>query len=79
MRNAKIIGMIGIKGGVGKTTLTTNLGHTLSQRFDKKVLLVDANSSTSDLALHLGMLSIKNSLRDVTEGIIPLREEHSLR
>ena len=74
MKNAKIIGVYGVKGGVGKTTLVANLGLTLSNQFDKKVLVVDANTSTSDLPLHLGMLNLKNSLRDVIDGVIPLRE-----
>ena len=34
----KTIGVISIKGGVGKTTVTTNLGAVLANEFDKKVL-----------------------------------------
>lgn len=37
----KVISLINMKGGVGKTTLATNLCDCLSRRNEKKVLLVD--------------------------------------
>lgn len=40
--NARIISMINMKGGVGKTTLITNIAYYLSEQ-GKKVLLVDAD------------------------------------
>ena len=52
---AKVIGIISIKGGVGKTTTVTNLGAALSQ-IGKKVLLVDANYSAPNLGLHFGLV-----------------------
>lgn len=39
--NAKIVSFINMKGGVGKTTLTINLAHTLMKEKKKKVLIVD--------------------------------------
>ncbi len=52
----KIIGIISIKGGVGKTTTVLNLATALAQDFKKKVLVVDANFSSPNISLHLGML-----------------------
>jgi len=41
MPNIKVISVINMKGGVGKTTLTANLAYALAQFHDKKVLIVD--------------------------------------
>lgn len=37
----KVISLINMKGGVGKTTLAVNIADSLARRHDKKVLLVD--------------------------------------
>ncbi|MBI2451788.1 AAA family ATPase [Candidatus Pacearchaeota archaeon] len=65
MANGNVLGVIAIKGGVGKTTLVANLGATLANKFDKKVLLVDANFSTPHLGLSLGLANPQISIHDV--------------
>ena len=69
---AQVFGIVALKGGVGKTTLVANLGAALAQKFDKKVLLIDANFSTPHLGLHLGIINPDHSLHPV------LNEEYSI-
>jgi MinD-like ATPase involved in chromosome partitioning or flagellar assembly len=61
----KVIGIIAIKGGVGKTTTVANLGSILAKDFKKNVLLVDANFSAPNLGLHFGITNPKKTLHDV--------------
>lgn len=44
---AKIISLINLKGGVGKTTLTIALADFLSVKYKKKVLVVDLDPQTN--------------------------------
>lgn len=64
----EIIGVISIKGGVGKTTVVSSFGSVLANEFNKKVLVVDANFSAPNLGLHLGMVDPEVSLHDVLQG-----------
>ncbi len=62
---AKVIGIISLKGGVGKTTTTANLGALLSRQFNKEVLMVDANFTAPDLALHFGLTKPRKTLHHI--------------
>lgn len=64
----KIIGIISLKGGVGKTNCTVNIGASLANQFGKKVLMVDANFSSPNLALHLGIADNNASVQDALNG-----------
>jgi len=63
----RIIGVMSGKGGVGKTTLVSNLGVALAKE-GKKVGIVDANLSGANLGLHFGLISYPTSVHDVMRG-----------
>lgn len=68
----KTIGIIAIKGGVGKTSCTASLGAAMALQFNKRVLLVDANFSAPNLGLHFGLTEPKNTIHDVLSGMAPI-------
>ncbi|MBW2980817.1 AAA family ATPase [Candidatus Woesearchaeota archaeon] len=79
--SGKIVGIIAIKGGVGKTTTVSNLGAVLAKEFGKKVLLVDANYTAPNLGLHLGIVKPEVTLHDVMRNKVPVSQaihEHEL-
>ncbi len=64
----RIISVISGKGGVGKTTVTANIGVAMSSKFNKKVILVDADIDMATLGLVLGMPQAPITLQDVLKG-----------
>jgi len=63
----RIIAVASGKGGVGKTTMVSNLAAALSH-FRKSVVAIDANLTTSNLGLHLGIPLYPVTLNDVLNG-----------
>lgn len=60
----KTIGVISLKGGVGKTSSVVALGSALAG-FGKKVLLVDGNFSAPNIGLHLNLIDTDKTLHHV--------------
>lgn len=60
----KAIGILSLKGGVGKTSVVVALGATLAD-FGKKVLLIDGNFSAPNLGLHLNIIDPEVTLHHV--------------
>ena len=69
----KIIGVISLKGGVGKTSVVVSLGAALSE-FGKKVLLVDGNLSSPSLGLHLNIVEPEKTLHHVLDRTANVNE-----
>lgn len=70
---ARIIGISSGKGGVGKSTLASNLALALKS-FDQRVTIVDCNLSTPHLSYYLGVDGYKATLNDVLRGKIHMDE-----
>src|SRR5437867_1215589 len=64
-----IVGIVSGKGGVGKTTLVSNLGYALKE-LDQKVLVVDCNVTTPHLSYYMGVSDFKYTLNDIFLGKI---------
>lgn len=64
---AKTIGVIAIKGGVGKTTISAALATDLANQYKRKVLLVDANYSAPNLGLHMDIVEPEKTIHHVLD------------
>jgi pilus assembly protein CpaE len=70
-RSGTIVVVFNPKGGVGKTTVATNLASTLQTRRGRAVLLVDADTVTGHVTTSLGIDAVRtvaDSWRDEAEG-----------
>jgi Flp pilus assembly CpaE family ATPase len=70
-RRATVVAVFNPKGGVGKTTVATNLASALQLNQGQQVLLVDADTVTGHVTTSLGLEQVKTvaeSWRDELEG-----------
>lgn len=57
VKRGHLVAVVGLKGGVGRTTLAVNMAVALRQRIEGDVILVEAHHGLSDLSLNLNLLS----------------------
>ncbi len=70
---ARVISILSGKGGVGKTTAAANIGAALVE-MGKDVTIIDANLTTPNLSLHLGIPLYPVTLHDVLKDKAYLTE-----
>jgi len=69
----RIICVASAKGGTGKTTVVCNLASALAQ-LGQGVVAVDANITTSNLGIHLGIPLYPVTIQDVIDGEARLKD-----
>jgi pilus assembly protein CpaE len=73
-RRATVVAVFNPKGGVGKTTIATNLASALRLRNRQKVMLIDADTVTGHVTTSLGLEHVRtvaDSWHDQAEGADP--------
>jgi pilus assembly protein CpaE len=71
IRRATVVAVFNPKGGVGKTTVATNLAAALQVRREQSVLLIDADTVTGHVTMSLGLEDVRTvveSWRDEADG-----------
>jgi septum site-determining protein MinD len=68
-----VIGIISLKGGVGKTSSVISLGAALAS-FGKRVLLIDGNFSAPNLGLHLKLVDPDSTIHHVLNQTMNIRD-----
>ncbi|PIN92885.1 hypothetical protein COU54_05175 [Candidatus Pacearchaeota archaeon CG10_big_fil_rev_8_21_14_0_10_31_24] len=70
----KSIGIIAIKGGVGKTSISSSLAVDLAKNQGGKVLVIDGNYSAPNLGIHMDVLSPEKTIHHVLGERVPIRK-----
>ncbi|KUO74162.1 MAG: histidine kinase [Clostridia bacterium BRH_c25] len=74
---SRIISIFSTKGGVGKTTIATNLAVSLSNLTGKKIVLLDLDLQFGDVAICLN-LYIKNSMTELVKDFANIEQDSGL-
>ena len=67
----QVMGIVSPKGGVGKTSITANLGIALARYFHKSTIVIDTNAYAANLSFYLGMSHLPITLNDMIKWNLP--------
>ena len=67
--DSHLMAMMGVKGGVGATTIAAMISHTLSSDFHAKTLILDASGGASTLWNHFGF-SPSGTMIEATRAVV---------
>lgn len=68
LRRGKIIAVFGAKGGVGKTTMAVSLALAIRLRTRQRVIIVDADLTFGNIAVHLNIAPTRSIVDIVRSG-----------
>ncbi|MDF2841336.1 MAG: pilus assembly protein CpaE [Clostridia bacterium] len=74
---SKVISVFSTKGGVGKTTVATNLAVAIATTSKKKVALLDLDLQFGDVAISLN-LYVKNTITELVKDLINVEHENDM-
>ena len=74
-KSAKIISLLSYKGGTGVSTATVNLGYTIANAYQKKILIIDAAGFSNHTTVLLNVIP-KCSLADICKQGTNLDEHY---
>lgn len=74
MSNKKILSIINMKGGVGKTTLSVNIAYTLAKQYGKKILLIDMDPQMNSSQYCLNHTAIQDILNNPKKSVYGIFE-----
>jgi pilus assembly protein CpaE len=77
-RQRRTVAVHSPRGGVGTTTIATNVAMTMARRNPDRVVLVDLHLQFGQVATHLNLV-VKQSLADVARDEAAMREPELLR
>ena len=73
--NGSILSFLGVKGGVGTTTLAVHLAMYLVQSHSKRVLLIDHRAELGHVCVYLGMDGSRSPYHEVVRNVSRLDSE----
>lgn len=74
LKKARVLSIVSAKGGVGKTTITANLGVLLAKEHKIKCLVIDADLYLPSLGFHVDLIDPDVTIHDVLKGRFAMKQ-----